>query len=118
MGETVDLTYQVVNHGPSDGSGPGIVITAPSGTVLLPAEWCWTAGTEHEQRPESAGLECNFESYFPTVHSGCGRVGATVQLKIKSKPGRDGSIRVRGEIVPGTESRPGNNTVPIIGKAR
>jgi LPXTG-motif cell wall-anchored protein len=114
VGQTVDLTYEVVNHGPSDGGGPGVVITAPSGTVLLPAEWCYTDGTEHESQPESAVLRCNFESEFPTVASGYGRIRATVKLKIKSTPGTDGTIVARSCCVGSTESRPANNTARIV----
>ena len=118
VGDTVDLTFRVVNHGPSDGGGPGALITAPSGTVLLPSEWCWTEGTPHEQLPESRQVRCSFEGYFPTIHSGYGRVGHTVPLKIKSTPGRNGSVRVSGTIVDGTESRPGNNTARIVVRAK
>jgi LPXTG-motif cell wall-anchored protein len=114
VGETVDLTYEVVNKGPSDGGGPSVVITAPSGTVLLPAEWCYTDGTEHASLPESAKLRCNFESEFPTVASGGGRIKATVRLKIKSAPGTDGTIVARSVAVGSTESAPGNNTARIV----
>jgi hypothetical protein len=114
VGQTVDLTYEVVNHGPSDGGGPGVLITAPTGTVLLPAEWCYTDGTEHESRPESKALRCNFESEFPAVASGYGRIEATVKLKIKSTPGTDGTIVARGCCVGSTESRPANNTARIV----
>ncbi|MBU2668516.1 hypothetical protein KOI35_33885 [Actinoplanes bogorensis] len=114
VGDTVDLSFEVVNHGPSDGGGPGALITAPSGTVILPSEWCWTEGTDYQKLPESKQVRCNFESYFPTIHSGYGRVGHTVPLKIKSAPGRNGTVRVSGTIIDGTESRPGNNTARIV----
>ncbi|MEU1840541.1 peptidase [Micromonospora chersina] len=113
VGQTVDLTYEVVNNGPSDGGGPGVVITAPSGTVLLPAEWCYTDGTPGKQLPESAKLRCNFESEFPSVASGYGRIKATVKLKIKSAPGTDGTIVVDGA-TSSTESNPANNTARIV----
>ena len=114
VGQTVTLGYEVVNHGPSDGGGPSVLITAPSGTVLLPAEWCYTDGTEHESRPESKVLRCNFESEFPTVASGYGQISATVKIKIKSAPGDDGTIVARTCCVGSTESRPANNTARIV----
>jgi hypothetical protein len=114
VGDTVDLKYEVVNNGPSDGGGPSVVITAPSGTVLLPAEWCYTGGTEGETRPESKVLRCNFESEYPTVFSGYGRIKATVQLKIKSTPGTDGTIVVKSDGVGSTESKPANNRARIV----
>ncbi|MFC3501744.1 LPXTG cell wall anchor domain-containing protein [Micromonospora krabiensis] len=113
VGQTVDLTYEVVNNGPSDGGGPGVIITAPSGTVLLPAEWCYTDGTPGEVLPESGKLRCNFESEFPSVASGYGRIKATVKLKIKSAPGTDGTIVVNGAMS-STESNPANNTARIV----
>lgn len=113
VGQTVDLTYEVVNNGPSDGGGPGVVITAPSGTVLLPAEWCYTDGAPGKTLPESAKLRCNFESEFPSVASGYGRIKATVKLKIKSAPGTDGTIVVDGA-TSSTESKPENNTARIV----
>jgi hypothetical protein len=114
VGQTADLTFEVVNYGPSDGGGPDVLVTAPTGTTLLPTEWCWTEGTPHEQRPESRQVRCNFESFFPTVHSGYGRVSHTIPLKIKSRPGPDGRVYAEGEIVAGTESRPANNRARII----
>ena len=117
VGQTVDLTFRVTDLGPSDGGGPGVLIVAPSGTVLLPAQWCWTDGTPHQQLPESTRVRCNFESYFPTMHSGHGRVGQTIGLRIKSTPGRDGSITASGEIAEGTEYLPRNNTARIVGTA-
>ena len=113
VGETVDLTYEVVNHGPSDGGGPRVVITAPSGTVLLPAEWCHTDGEQGGTLPESKKLRCSFESEFPSTASGRGRIKATVQLKIKSTPGADGTIVVDGARY-STESKPENNTARIV----
>jgi hypothetical protein len=113
IGQTVDLGFEVVNYGPSDGGGPDVLVQAPRGTVLLPSEWCWTEGTPNEQLPESTRVRCNFESYFPTVHSGYGRVSHTIPLKIKSTPGRDGWVRADGEMTPGTESRWANNTARI-----
>jgi hypothetical protein len=114
VGQTVEVAYEIVNNGPSDGGGPGVDITAPSGTVLLPSEWCWTAGTEYEQRPESAKLRCNFESIFPTVHSGYGRLKPSVRVKIKSAPGTDGTIVVSSIGVASAESEPANNTAAIV----
>jgi hypothetical protein len=113
VGDTVDLTYEIVNNGPSDGGGPGAVITAPSGTVLLPAEWCYTDGTDNEQKPESAKLQCHFESFFPTTASGLGKIKPTVQLKIKSTPGTDGTIVVDGATA-AKEYKPANNTAKIV----
>ncbi|MFY1653048.1 peptidase [Solwaraspora sp. WMMB762] len=112
-GETVDLTFTVVNNGPSDGSGPGVTVTAPSGTVLLPSDWCYTEGEPGTRLPESAALRCNFESIFPATASGGGRITHTLQLKIKSTPGTDGTI-VADSGGPSTESDPSNNTVAIV----
>ncbi|MFI7599147.1 peptidase [Actinoplanes sp. NPDC049681] len=114
VGRTVDLPYEVVNAGPSDGGGPSVLITAPSGTVLLPVEWCWTDGTEQEQRPESKKLRCNFESEFPSLASGYGRIKQTLKLKIKSKPGTDGTITAESCCVGSTESDKANNTARIV----
>jgi hypothetical protein len=114
VGQTVDLTFDVVNYGPSDGGGPDVLVTAPTGTTLRPTEWCWTEGTPHEQRPESRQVRCNFEGFFPTVHSGYGRISHTIPLKINATPARDGWIHAEGDIVPGTESRPANNRARII----
>ena len=113
VGDTVQVAYKVVNNGPSDGGGPGVLITAPTGTVLLPADWCWTDGTEGETRSESAKLRCNFESEFPAVASGRGTIAATFRLKIKAEPGTDGTIVVRNS-GPSTESKPANNTAAIV----
>ncbi|WFE25982.1 peptidase [Solwaraspora sp. WMMD791] len=112
-GDTVDLTYTVVNNGPSDGGGPGVTITAPTGTVLLPADWCYTEGEPGTQLPESPALRCNFESIFPATASGAGRITHTVRLKILSTPGDDGTITA-GSGGPSTESDPSDNTVPIV----
>jgi hypothetical protein len=114
VGRTVDLPYEIVNQGPSDGGGPSMLITAPSGTVLLPAEWCWTEGTEHEQRPESKKLRCNFESEYPAVASGYGRIASKVRLKIKSAPGNDGTIHAESCCVGSTDSNKANNTARIV----
>ena len=114
VGATVELPYRVINGGPSDGGGPSVLITAPTGTVLLPAEWCWTDGTEYQQRPESKKLRCNFESEYPTVASGYGTVEHTVKLKITSTPGADGTIHGESCCVGSTESDKSNNTAPIV----
>ena len=114
VGSTVDLSYQITNEGPSDGGGPSVLITAPTGTALLPNEWCYTDGTEHEQRPESAKLRCNFESEYPTVKSGYGKVDHTVQLRIKSTPGDDGTIYGESCCVGSTDSDKSNNTAAIV----
>ncbi|MET7951943.1 LPXTG cell wall anchor domain-containing protein [Micromonospora sp. NPDC005324] len=113
VGQTVNVAYEVVNNGPSDGGGPSVIITAPTGTVLLPSEWCWTDGTEHETLPESAKLRCNFESEFPATASGWGRIKSTVQVKIKSAPGTDGTIVARS-VTAASESKPENNTAQIV----
>ena len=113
-GQAVDLKYEIVNNGPSDGGGPSVVITAPSGTVLLPAEWCYTDGTPHEQKPESTKLRCNFESVFPSVASGYGRISQTLKLKIKSAPGSDGTIYAQSCCVGSTETNKANNTAKIV----
>ncbi|MGW3809557.1 peptidase [Micromonospora sp. NPDC005113] len=113
VGQTVNLAYEVVNNGPSDGGGPSVLITAPTGTVLLPAKWCYTDGTEHEILPESAKLRCSFESEFPTTASGYGRIMATVQVKIKSAPGTEGTIVARS-VTSAAESKPENNTARIV----
>ncbi|SCG79628.1 peptidase [Micromonospora humi] len=113
VGQTVELGYEVVNNGPSDGGGPGVIITAPSGTVLLPNEWCYTDGQPGNTLPESAKLRCNFESEFPSVASGYGRIKASVRVKIKSTPGTDGTIVVNGA-TSSTETKPENNTARIV----
>lgn len=113
VGQTIDLAYEVVNNGPADGGGPSVVITAPSGTVLLPSEWCYTDGTDGQRLPESEKLRCNFESEFPTTASGYGRIKTSVQLKIKSAPGDDGVIVADGAMS-STESNPKNNTARIV----
>ncbi|MCZ7438552.1 peptidase [Micromonospora sp. WMMC241] len=113
VGQTVELGYEVVNNGPSDGGGPGVIITAPSGTVLLPNEWCYTDGQPGKTLPESAKLRCNFESEFPSVASGYGRIKTSVRVKIKSAPGTDGTIVVNGS-TSSTESKPENNTARIV----
>ncbi|MET7964848.1 peptidase [Micromonospora zamorensis] len=113
VGKTVTVPYEVVNNGPSDGGGPSVIITAPTGTVLLPSDWCYTDGTEHEQLPESTKLRCNFESEFPATASGWGRIKSTVQVKIKSTPGTDGTIVARS-VTSATESKPENNTAQIV----
>jgi LPXTG-motif cell wall-anchored protein len=112
-GDIVELTYTVVNNGPSDGGGPGVTITAPTGTVLLPADWCYTEGEPGTRLAESPALRCNFESIFPTTASGAGRINHTVRLKIISTPGDDGTITA-GSYGPSTESDPSNNTAPIV----
>jgi hypothetical protein len=114
VGQIVKLRYEIVNQGPSDGGGPSMLITAPSGTVLLPAEWCYTDGTENEQRPESKKLRCNFESEYPAVASGYGKVTTTVRLKIKSTPGKDGTIYAESCCVGSTDSNKANNTARIV----
>ncbi|MEV4352021.1 hypothetical protein AB0J83_46805 [Actinoplanes sp. NPDC049596] len=110
-GDTVDLAFEVYNNGPSDGSGPTVLITAPSGTAILPAESCWTEGTDHEQQPESARVRCVYEGFFPTVNSGQGIARHSVPLKIKSSPGTDGVVEASGVR---TETKPGNNKAPIV----
>ncbi|MGW0217961.1 peptidase [Micromonospora chokoriensis] len=113
VGKTVTVPYEVVNNGPSDGGGPSVIITAPTGTVLLPSDWCYTDGTEHEQLPESTKLRCNFESEFPATASGWGRIKSSVQVKIKSTPGTDGTIVARS-VTAAAESKPENNTAQIV----
>ncbi|MEV6601712.1 LPXTG cell wall anchor domain-containing protein [Actinoplanes sp. NPDC051346] len=114
VGQTVKLSYEIVNQGPSDGGGPSALITAPSGTVLLPTEWCYTDGTPHEQRPESKKLRCNFESEYPSVASGYGKIAHTVKVKIKSAPGDDGTIHAESCCVGSTDSNKANNTARIV----
>ncbi|SCE83193.1 COG1361 family protein [Micromonospora chokoriensis] len=113
VGKTVTVPYEVVNNGPSDGGGPSVIITAPTGTVLLPSDWCYTDGTEYEQLPESTKLRCNFESEFPATASGWGRIKSSVQVKIKSTPGTDGTIVARS-VTAAAESKPENNTAQIV----
>ncbi|MEU1746734.1 peptidase [Micromonospora arida] len=108
-GQTVDVVYEVVNNGPSDGGGPSVIITAPTGTVLLPNVWCWPDVPEQE----SAKLQCNFESEFPSTASGWGRIRSSVQVKIKSTPGTDGTIVARS-VTAASESKPENNTARIV----
>jgi LPXTG-motif cell wall-anchored protein len=115
VGDTVTVAYEVVNHGPSDGGGPSVVITAPSGTVLLaPADWCYTDGTPGTLLPESTKLRCDFESLFPATASGFGKIRSTVRVKIKSAPGKDGTIVAKSVGLASAESKPSNNTVRIV----
>ncbi|MBM2621413.1 hypothetical protein JIG36_38510 [Actinoplanes sp. LDG1-06] len=113
-GDTADLTITVVNKGPSDGVGPRVYVAAPVGTVLLPSESCWTAGTDGEQRPESAAVECGGGGYFPTLYSGSGNWQHTIPLKIKSPLTLPGYVRVSGDYPRGTEAWPLNNTAPVV----
>ncbi|NMO55677.1 peptidase [Actinoplanes sp. TBRC 11911] len=113
-GQTVTLTYDVVNQGPSDGGGPNVLITAPSGTVLLPAKGCWTDGTDHVRRAESAKLRCTVDGRFPAVASGSGKVSLSVKLKIKSTPGTNGTVYAVSCCVGSTESNKANNTAKIV----
>ncbi|MET7377090.1 peptidase [Micromonospora arida] len=109
VGQTVDVVYEVVNNGPSDGGGPSVIITAPTGTFLWPNVWC--RPDETEQEPTK--LQCNFESGFPATASGWGRIKSTVQVKIKSAPGTDGTI-VASSDTAASESKPENNTARIV----
>jgi LPXTG-motif cell wall-anchored protein len=113
-GQTVTLNYEVVNQGPSDAGGPNVLITAPSGTVLLATKGCWTDGTDHEQKTESAKLRCNVEGQFPTVASGVGKLASSVRLKIKSAPGTNGTVYAESCCVGSTESNKANNTAKIV----
>ena len=113
VGDTVELSFTLVNNGPSDGSGPSVLITAPAGTVLLPSEFCHTpGGDEGQQQPESPQLRCNYERLFPSGLAGLNKLTVTAKLKVKSTPGAGGTVVVRNS-GPSTESNPGNNTAPI-----
>ncbi|MGW3856676.1 peptidase [Micromonospora arida] len=109
VGQTVDVVFEVVNNGPSDGGGPSVTITAPTGTVLFSNVWCWLDDTE----PDSAKLHCNFESGFTATASGYGRIRSSVQMKINSTPGTNGTI-VAGSVTAASESKPENNTARIV----
>ena len=112
-GQTVDLTFEVANLGPSDAGGPSVLITAPSGTVLVPGKWCQSVGSELTQ-PGPGEWRCFYESEYPTVYSGYGKIKATVQLKITSTPGADGTINADFCCVASTETNKANNTARIV----
>ncbi|WP_430498797.1 LPXTG cell wall anchor domain-containing protein [Micromonospora trifolii] len=109
VGQTVNVVYEVVNNGPSDGRGPSVIITAPTGTALVPNVWCWS----DVPGLESPKLDCNFAGDFPATASGWGRIRSTVEVKIKSTPGTDGTI-VAGSDTAASESKPENNTARIV----
>ena len=113
VGQTADLTFEVDNLGPSDGGGPSVLITAPSGTVVVPGKWCLSVGSERTQ-PGPGQWRCFYESEYPTVHSGYGKIKATVKLKITSTPGTDGSISANYCCVASTETNKANNTATIV----
>jgi len=112
-GQTVDLTFEVANLGPSDAGGPAVLITAPSGTVLVPGKWCQSVGSELTQ-PGPGKWRCFYQSEYPTVYSGYGRIKATVKLKIASTPGTDGTISADFCCVASTETNKANNTARIV----
>jgi LPXTG-motif cell wall-anchored protein len=113
VGQTVDLTFEVANLGPSDGGGPSVLITTPSGTVLVPGKWCQSVGSDLTH-PGPSKWGCFYESEYPTVHSGAGTIKATVGLKITSKPGTDGTISAQFCCVASTETNKANNTARIV----
>ena len=112
-GQTVDLKYEVDNLGPSDGGGPSVLITTPSGTTLVPGQWCVSIGSERSH-PAPTQWRCFYESEYPTIHSGYGKIAATVKLKITSAPGADGTIQAGYCCVASTETNKANNTARIV----
>ncbi|GAA3766985.1 hypothetical protein GCM10022225_61650 [Plantactinospora mayteni] len=112
VGDTVEVPYTVTNHGPSDG-GAAWRIVAPSGTVLLPSQWCTFRDEQGEPVAELTEVDCGTESQWPATASGQGVVSSVVRVKIKSAPGTDGTITIRG-LGPSTETGPKSNTAQLL----
>ncbi|MEV4630091.1 peptidase [Micromonospora sp. NPDC049523] len=112
VGDVVEVPYTVVNNGPSDG-GAGWKVVAPSGTVLLPSEWCYERDADGHILPESTTQGCSIESFFPSTASGYGRISSKLRIKIKSTPGTNGTITV-DNYGPATESKHDNDVAKIV----
>ena len=113
IGDQVHADFSLVNNGPSDSGSLEYVITAPKGTVLLPLNECYTEGHPGTVLPESAALHCTTPDPTPAKFSGL-TLPRFITLKIKSAPAGGGRIVVRGTGVGSTESKPANNTVPLV----
>ncbi|MGI5147977.1 hypothetical protein ACQEVC_16645 [Plantactinospora sp. CA-294935] len=112
VGDTVELPYTITNHGPSDG-GAAWRIVAPSGTVLLPSPGCTFRDEQGEPVAELTEVDCGTESQWPATASGAGVVSSVVRVKIKSAPGTNGTITIRG-LGPSTETGPKSNTAQLL----
>lgn len=112
VGDTVEVAYTITNRGPSDGSASWRIV-APSGTVLLPSEWCVFLDDLGRPATELAAVECTNTADWPAEASGRGTVSAKIRLKIKSEPGTDGTITVRTHGF-STETNTSNNTARIV----
>ncbi|MEO3821004.1 peptidase [Plantactinospora sp. B24E8] len=112
VGDTVEVAYTITNRGPSDGSASWRIV-APSGTVLLPSEWCEFRDDQGRPATELSAVECGAKDDWPAEASGSGTVSATVRVKIKSEPGTNGTITVRPH-GHSTETSTSNNTARIV----
>ncbi|MEQ4301504.1 hypothetical protein ABNF97_08950 [Plantactinospora sp. B6F1] len=112
VGDTVEVPYRITNHGPSDG-GAAWRIVAPSGTVLLPSQWCAFRDEQGEPVAELTEVDCGTESQWLATASGEGVVSSAIRLKIKSTPGTDGTITIRA-LGPSTETGPKSNTAQLL----
>ncbi|MDG4789418.1 hypothetical protein O7626_26420 [Micromonospora sp. WMMD1102] len=112
VGDTVEVPYTVTNHGPSDGAA-GWRIVAPSGTVLLPSQWCAFQDEQGAAVAELTEVDCRTDDRWPATASGAGVVSTVVRVKIKSATVTGGTITVRG-LGPSTESGPKSNTTQIL----
>lgn len=112
VGDTVEVAYTITNRGPSDGSASWRIV-APSGTVLLPSEWCAFRDDLGRPATELAAVDCGAKDDWPAEASGSGTVSATVRVKIKSEPGTNGTITVRSH-GHSTETSTSNNTARIV----
>ncbi|WP_159079574.1 peptidase [Plantactinospora sp. BC1] len=112
VGDTVDVPYTITNHGPSDG-GAAWRIVAPSGTVLLPSQWCTFRDEQGEQIAEATEVDCGTDSRWLATASGEGVVSSVVRVKITSTPGTNGKITIRG-LGPSTETGPKSNSAQLV----
>lgn len=117
IGDTVEIPYTVVNHGPAD-SGASWTFKAPSGTVLVDSgndgsPWCYFYNDEGQQVEELPEVTCSNESEFPSKASGYQGVKAKIKLRIVSTPGDDGTLRVRPHEL-GTDNNPANDVAKLV----
>jgi hypothetical protein len=99
VGETTTIHFVITNNGPADGGGPNLLITAPTGTVILRGTspgscYGFVGGAFDPDWTESTEVLCSFESYFPvTKPVGPGDAAkGWFKLKITATPGTDGTI--------------------------
>ncbi|MFD0968995.1 LPXTG cell wall anchor domain-containing protein [Plantactinospora endophytica] len=112
VGDTVEVPYTITNHGPSDGAATWRIV-APSGTVLLPSQWCAFRDEAGESIAELSEVDCGTESQWPATASGEGVLSSVVRVKINSTPGTNGTVTVRS-VGPSTETGPKSNTAKIV----